>query len=71
MNIIIAKGKDIGVYIDMPNEEQVNEIFQKISGYVFSLKSNKRCETFSWHSFMVAVYKERKRLTSLKLKLFW
>ena len=38
MNFMITKAKEIGVYIDMPNEEQVNEMFQKISGYVFALK---------------------------------
>ena len=27
MNFMIAKAKEIGVYIDMPNEEQVNEFF--------------------------------------------
>ena len=51
------KAKEIGVYIKMSNEEQVNEIFQKESGDVFVLKNNTCCETFSWHSFTIAVSK--------------
>ena len=47
LNFMILKAKEIGVYIEMSNEEQVNEIFQKKSGNVFVLKNNTCCETFS------------------------
>ena len=50
---MISKAKEVGVYIDMPNEEQVNEMFQEISGHMFALKNNKRYEKFSLHSFTI------------------
>ena len=37
-NFMILKAKEIGVHLEMSNEEQVNEIFQKKTGNVFVLK---------------------------------
>ena len=66
MNYMISKAKEIGVYYEDPNEEQVVEMFHRISGSVFALNKNARCENFSWHSFTMSVSKERKRLKALQ-----
>ena len=66
MKYMIFKAKEKGVYYDDPNEEQVMEIFHKISGSVFALNKNARCETFSWHTFTMSISKERKRLKALQ-----
>ena len=66
MKYMIFKAKEKGVYYDDPNEEQVMEMFHKISGCVFALNKNARCETFSWHSFTMSISKERKRLKALQ-----
>ena len=66
MNFMIAKAKEKHVYVHNPNDQQVNEMFKRVSGSVFSLKKNQRCETFSWHSFTLAVSKERQRLKVLQ-----
>ena len=58
MDFMLSKAKEVGAHIDMYNEEQVNQMFQKISGNVFALENNKLCETFSWHPFTMAVSKE-------------
>ena len=66
MNNMTFKAKEKGVYYDDPNEEQVMEMFHKISGSVFALNKNPRCETFSWHTFIISISKERKRLKALQ-----
>jgi len=55
MNYMISKAKGKCVYYDDPNEEQVMEMFHKISGSVFALNKYPCCETFSWHSFTMSI----------------
>ena len=66
MNFMIAEAKRQKIYSDNPDEEEVDTMFKNVSGAVLSLSHNKRCETFSWHSFSSAVAKERRRLKTLQ-----
>ena len=66
MNFMIDQAKRQKNYTDNPNEEELDYMFHRISWAVYSLTNNKRCETFSWHSFSSAVAKERRRLKALQ-----
>ena len=47
MNFMIEEAKHQKIYTDNPDEDELDSMFQKISGAVYSFTNNKRCETFS------------------------
>lgn len=62
MKHMIQKCKEIDCYVDKPSENDVNEMYQKVSSQVLKLSNNKRCELFSWYTHVRNVNRELKRI---------
>ena len=66
MQFLIAEAKKKNIYIDNPTEDEANEMFAQVSGAIFSLHSNKRSESFSWHTHVRPIQKHKKKLKELQ-----
>ena len=65
MKYMVEKCKEIDCYVDKPSENDVNDMYRKISSQVLRLSNNKRCELISWHTHVRNVNKELKRIRNV------
>ena len=61
MNAMILEARKKQVYVDKPNEEQLDSMFKVASGKLFSLTENTRAETLSWHTYIRYLNKAKKQ----------
>ena len=60
MNLMIKKCKQNGIFIDRPNENNVDRMYQSAADFISSLSNNPRLEMFSWQTHIHNVSRELK-----------
>ena len=61
MNFMTDKCREKGIFVDKPNEKELDSMYRSVAGDILSLSNNPRSETFSWHTHVRNVNKEIKR----------
>ena len=64
MKFMTDKCKEKGIFVDKPNEKELDSMYRSVAGDVLSLSNNPRSETFSWHTHVRNVSRELKRRKS-------
>ena len=70
MNTLISEAKKKKVFIDNPSKEQLDDMFNLVSGKLFSLTENSRAETLSWHTYIRYLNIAKKKFNYLSYYLF-
>ena len=63
---MISEEKRKKIYTDKPTEDEANKMYSEVAGCVISLNDNKRSESYSWHSHVRYVQKEKRKLKSIQ-----
>ena len=64
---MISEAKKKKVFIDNPSKEQLDDMFNLVSGKLFSLTENTRAKTLSWHTYIRYLNIAKKKIQLLKL----